>query len=226
MLKVKTFASPLKIFQARKELEELDNTVNKFIEENNVQRVVSVSDACTTDDSGQCSLVSSEVEAGQVSSITFTVVEIEHAELLLVAYNPALNTDPDGDSDGTVISVDKPTPVTMSVVDLDGVSIQHDSDEWKASVTITVFDANQQLVEEAKIFGTWSNVKHVDCTTDDNGQCSLTSDKFKNAEVNDITFTVDNVTHDEILIYSYEAGANADPDGDSDGTSVTINKPL
>jgi len=52
MLKVKTFASPLKIFQARKELEELDSTVNKFIEENNVQRIVSVSDACTTDDSG------------------------------------------------------------------------------------------------------------------------------------------------------------------------------
>lgn len=51
-MKVKTFASPLKIFQARKELEELDSTVNKFIEENNVQRIVSVSDACTTDDSG------------------------------------------------------------------------------------------------------------------------------------------------------------------------------
>ena len=51
-MKVKTFASPLKIFQARKELEELDNMVNKFIEENNVQRIVSVSDACTTDDSG------------------------------------------------------------------------------------------------------------------------------------------------------------------------------
>ena len=51
-MKVKTFTSPLKIFQARKELEELDNMVNKFIEENNVQRIVSVSDACTTDDSG------------------------------------------------------------------------------------------------------------------------------------------------------------------------------
>jgi hypothetical protein len=51
-MRVKTFASPLKIFQARKELEELDNMVNKFIEENNVQRIVSVSDACTTDDSG------------------------------------------------------------------------------------------------------------------------------------------------------------------------------
>ena len=51
-MKVKTFASSLKIFQARKEMEELDNMVNKFIEENNVQRIISVSDACTTDDSG------------------------------------------------------------------------------------------------------------------------------------------------------------------------------
>jgi len=52
MTKVKTFASPLKIFQARKELEELDSMINKFIEEKGVQRVVSVSDTCTSDDSG------------------------------------------------------------------------------------------------------------------------------------------------------------------------------
>jgi hypothetical protein len=52
MIKVKTFASPLKIFQARKELEELDAMVNRFIEDNKVQTVISVSDACTTDDTG------------------------------------------------------------------------------------------------------------------------------------------------------------------------------
>lgn len=52
MTKVKTFASPLKIFQARKELEELDSMINKFIREKGVQRVVSVSDTCTSDDSG------------------------------------------------------------------------------------------------------------------------------------------------------------------------------
>ncbi len=52
MVKVKTFASPLKIFHARKELEELDAMVNKFIEEQNVQKIVSVSDAPTTDDTG------------------------------------------------------------------------------------------------------------------------------------------------------------------------------
>jgi len=57
MVKVKTFASPLKIFQARKELEGLDDMVNKFIEENKVQRVISVSDACTTDDSGTIGVI-------------------------------------------------------------------------------------------------------------------------------------------------------------------------
>ena len=52
MTKVKTFASALKIFQTKKELEELDAMVNKFIEENKVQKVISVSDACTTNDTG------------------------------------------------------------------------------------------------------------------------------------------------------------------------------
>ncbi|MCK5194238.1 MAG: hypothetical protein KAQ71_10535 [Desulfobulbaceae bacterium] len=52
MIKVKTFASPLKIFHATKELEGLDKVVNLFIEENNVNKIVSVSDACTTDDNG------------------------------------------------------------------------------------------------------------------------------------------------------------------------------
>jgi hypothetical protein len=57
MVKVKTFASPLKIFQTRKELEGLDAMVNTFIEENKVQKVVSVSDACTTDDSGTIGVI-------------------------------------------------------------------------------------------------------------------------------------------------------------------------
>ena len=57
MVKVKTFASPLKIFQARKELEGLDDMVNTFIEKNKVQRVISVSDACTTDDSGTIGVI-------------------------------------------------------------------------------------------------------------------------------------------------------------------------
>ncbi|MFC1824641.1 hypothetical protein ACFL9T_18190 [Thermodesulfobacteriota bacterium] len=52
MIRVKTFACPLKIFRSKQELEDLDQSVNDFIEENNIEKVMSVSDACTTDDTG------------------------------------------------------------------------------------------------------------------------------------------------------------------------------
>ena len=52
MVKVKTFMSPLKIFYTVKELSELDDEVNKFVQENGVKTVLSVSDTCTTDASG------------------------------------------------------------------------------------------------------------------------------------------------------------------------------
>ncbi len=52
MIKVKTFTTPLKIFRAKEELDGLDDTVNRFIQEQGISRVVSVSDACTSDDCG------------------------------------------------------------------------------------------------------------------------------------------------------------------------------
>jgi len=52
MVKVKTFSSPLKIFHIKNELEELDEKVNQFIEENHFNKIISVSDACTTDENG------------------------------------------------------------------------------------------------------------------------------------------------------------------------------
>ena len=52
MAKVKSFATELKIFHTMSELESLDEQVNKFIRENDISRIVSVSDACTTDDKG------------------------------------------------------------------------------------------------------------------------------------------------------------------------------
>ena len=52
MVKVKTFGEPLKPFKAQMELDELDLRVNTFIREQNIARVISVSDAATTDTSG------------------------------------------------------------------------------------------------------------------------------------------------------------------------------
>ena len=52
MVKVKTFTVPLKIFQVRGKLQELDEEVNAFLAQANAQSVVSVSDTHTTDDTG------------------------------------------------------------------------------------------------------------------------------------------------------------------------------
>ncbi len=52
MVKVKTFSSPLKIFHIKNELAALDEQINRFIEENHINKVVSISDACTTDEKG------------------------------------------------------------------------------------------------------------------------------------------------------------------------------
>jgi len=57
MIKVKTFTNELKIFHARKELEELDEHVNKFIQENNVNKVVSVSDTTTCGEGGTVGII-------------------------------------------------------------------------------------------------------------------------------------------------------------------------
>lgn len=50
MIKVKTFTNELKALHAMKELHALDNQVNDFIQEKNVQKVIAVSDTCTSGD--------------------------------------------------------------------------------------------------------------------------------------------------------------------------------
>lgn len=48
MIKVKTFTNELKAMQTMKELNDLDAQVNNFIQENSVQKVISVTDTCTS----------------------------------------------------------------------------------------------------------------------------------------------------------------------------------
>ena len=52
MIKVKTFTTEIKIFRTVQELKQLDEQVNDFISKQGIKKVISVSDACTTDDKG------------------------------------------------------------------------------------------------------------------------------------------------------------------------------
>lgn len=63
---------------------------------------------CITDSRGRCSLTSSEVQIGQVNSLSFTVSNIRCLNSSLYTYQANRNTDPDLDSDGTTITVSGP----------------------------------------------------------------------------------------------------------------------
>jgi len=110
----------------------------------------------------------------------------------------------------------------MHVGDLDGSS-NKTGKNWKASVTITVHDSNEMPLANASVSGTWSGGFDglVSCVTDGNGQCGLSTGKIDGQQTS-ATFSVDDLS---LAAYSYGPADNHDPDGDSDGSIITVSKP-
>ena len=57
MIKVKTFGEPLQPFKARRELDELDERINRFIVDHGVRKVLSVSDSTTVENGNTCGVI-------------------------------------------------------------------------------------------------------------------------------------------------------------------------
>jgi hypothetical protein len=53
MIKVKTFATPIKIFATMRELHDLDAEVQKFLQEEGADKVFSMTDTTTVGDNGE-----------------------------------------------------------------------------------------------------------------------------------------------------------------------------
>ena len=109
------------------------------------------------------------------------------------------------------------TDVVVHVADLDATKTVAKSN-WKVTVTIKVVDANGAAVSGIKVDGK-VNTTNLSCTTGANGQCSVTATLKSN--VSTATYTVTNLS---AAGYVYNAAANSDPDGDSTGTSIVVNK--
>jgi serine protease AprX len=111
----------------------------------------------------------------------------------------------------------------IHVGDLDDSSISNGS-RWNAVVTILVHDTADMPLEGVSVNGDWSNgVKGSgSCTTDADGICSISHNNLKN-NVSSVSFSISNLSNSNG--WSYDALANHDPDGDSDGTSITLLKP-
>jgi hypothetical protein len=124
-------------------------------------------------------------------------------------------------SDSVGVTVDNGATDSMHIGDLDGTAEGHRSD-WRATVTITVLDSNGQPVEAATVNGTWTTTDvAVNCTTEPNGTCQVFS-TWVPKSTDSLTFTLDDVTHGGSFVYA--PGDNTDPDGDSNGTTITVTK--
>ncbi len=107
---------------------------------------------------------------------------------------------------------------TMHVSDLDAVSVSMGR-PWMAIVTVSVVDDGGTVVADAYIEGVWKGGTTATCTTVADGTCSIELGGLRKRTT---TFTVNNITHGSL---AYDPGANTDPDGDSDGTTITVVRP-
>jgi serine protease len=132
-------------------------------------------------------------------------------------------TDDDGatDTDTQSVTVSEPG-ATMHVGDLDGSkSVKGKSGNWQVLVTVTIHDQNCNPVADATVFGSWSGAKSGDVsgTTGADGTVSFNTGSMNGGS--SVTFTVTDVTHTTL---TYNALVNHDPDGDSNGTIITVSK--
>ena len=116
-----------------------------------------------------------------------------------------------------------PPAAAAHVGDLDGSRQTINNKNWRATVTVTVHDANHAPVANATVSGTWSSGGSGagSCTTNASGVCSITSSNISTRNAT-VTFTVSNITASG---YTYQSSSNHDPDGDSTGTAITIARP-
>lgn len=135
-------------------------------------------------------------------------------------------------TDGTATSALATVTVTVSgtppatsllhVGDLDRSS-SGNSRRWTAKVTIRVHDGNHALAPGVVVTGAWSAgaTGTATCTTGSNGACQVQVSRIPRATLS-VTFTVNSVSRSGA---SYVASANHDPDGDSTGTTIVVNRP-
>ena len=151
-----------------------------------------------------------------------TVQNPEHSYGAAGTYTVELTvTDNDGGTDTTSASVTVTDPgggSTMHVNDLDGVGVNVGR-TWMAVITISVREDGGGVVVGADVAGEWQDGTTVVCTTVSDGTCAVELGDQRRLPV---TYTVTDIAHDSL---AYDPGSNTDPDGDSDGTTITVERP-
>ena len=113
-------------------------------------------------------------------------------------------------------------PDSRHVGDLDRASSSQ-RNTWVATVTIAVHDAHHAPVGGATVTGAWSGGSSGagSCVTSGAGRCIVSKTALRK-NLKSVTFSVTGIAWGSV---PYAAEASHDPDGDSNGATITVLKP-
>jgi hypothetical protein len=126
------------------------------------------------------------------------------------------------DSYGATATTSRTFTVTtpfMHMGDVDGSSTTQQS-TWTAMVTIDVHSIYHGPVANAVVTGSWNNGTAASCTTDATGRCVISRSGIPR-KTTTVGFTVASASHGAFV---YQPAGNHDPDGDSNGTAISISR--
>ena len=103
------------------------------------------------------------------------------------------------DSEAGDVTVTEAAPPAMTATFAGSREITGKS-TWAATVTITVSDTDGRDVEGATVTSTWSTGAIVSCTTNLDGECSVSSGNLNRRKVASAILTIDDITH-ATLVY-------------------------
>ncbi len=130
-------------------------------------------------------------------------------------------------SDDVTVVVDPyvapPQEVVLHVGDLDGSTVTARRNRWDATVEATVHDGDDTPVAGVHVDGTWGGGANGNgtCVTGASGTCSVTITGLKRNR-DTATFTVTALSSGDA---AFDGAANHDPDGDSNGSTITLTRP-
>jgi hypothetical protein len=191
-------------------------------------------DSCTTGADGSCQ-VSKDVR-NKFAEASLKVVDITQGS---AAYEAGSNTDADGDTDGETVVISKdgggsepppppPSGDTMHIGDLEISSSSAPRNRWSATVTMVVHTSaalGDESLPAMTVSGSWSSGDGGNCTTGADGSCDITRNNIK-GNVSSTTYTVTGIVDSYTSpTYGYAPDDNHDADDDSNGHSVSVNRP-
>ena len=110
-------------------------------------------------------------------------------------------------------------PPQMHIGDLDRASTRQQS-TWTATVTVAVHEGAHAPVANAMVSGSWTDGTSGSCTTSVSGRCVVSRSGIRKT-TSSMSFSVTNVARAPFV---YKPESNHDPDGDSNGTTVSVNR--